>query len=88
VDDRIEAIARQLHQLMGRGYCTLGKHLKGSQYLCWDHARSILAALDGLGPREYPGDPVVPTLAAREEAREKRNARAATNKRLAEQAKR
>ena len=84
MDERTQVVARMLHQIRGRGYCSRGQHDDRATYQCWDEARSILHALDGLGPTHYPDEVRTPTLAARVEAREKR---AATNRRLVKQAK-
>lgn len=68
--DKVEIVARTLHLVMGRGYCTLGKHDPKGTYLCQDHARAILDGLSGaIDVPEYPEKADITTLSARKETR-------------------
>ncbi len=70
--DKVEIVARTLHLVMGRGYCTLGKHDPKGTYLCQDHARAILDGLSGaIDVPEYPEKADITTLSARESTRAK-----------------
>lgn len=69
MDERVQVIGRALHMFHGRGYCSMGAHDQRNTYTCWDEARVVLQALDGLGPSRYPREERVSTLSARREQR-------------------
>jgi hypothetical protein len=67
-EDRITIVSRALHTFHGQGYCTLGKHLPGLNFHCYDEARAILAALDGEAETsDIPNPKKALTLSARQE---------------------
>lgn len=66
-DDRVGTVSRALHTFHGTGYCSMGKHMPGQNYLCYDEARAVLAAIDGSDPGDYRDVGRALTLKARAE---------------------
>jgi hypothetical protein len=71
LDQRVEIVSRALHTFHGIGYCTMGKHISGMNFHCYDEARAILAALDGGDTAPYRDPKATLTLSAREKASKK-----------------
>lgn len=66
-DPRVGVVSRALHTFHGLGYCSMGKHMPGQTFHCFDEARAILAALDGeIEPGGYPDRKPALTLSARQ----------------------
>lgn len=73
-DPRVGVVSRALHTFHGRGYCTMGSHLPGLNFYCYDEARAILDALDGGDTSDYPDGKPALTLSGRQKKATRRKA--------------
>lgn len=71
-DATINAVAKALHVYHGVGYCSSGPHTSLYGFACYDEARVVINAVNGVNvPTEGPGTTDKRTLSAKSKKRVK-----------------